>query len=120
MDAGSDWLLTWLTNLNLQEYHTVLAKNGLHTPDLLATSVMNGEQLKAIGITKMGHMNRLIRAIEKLRTEGNGDALAPALLPPPLLPLPTVAPVEQPVPEPPKRQVTGEWEKEGSSSMSLN
>ena len=69
MEGGEDWLLSWLANLNLTEYYSVFNQLGLHAPDLLANSTLDRDQLKNIGVTKMGHMNRLIRAIDKLRVE---------------------------------------------------
>ncbi len=72
MDGAREKLLEWLTGLSLSEYHAVLVENGLHSTRLLARTVLNADQLSAIGITKIGHRNRLFRAIEKLRGEETG------------------------------------------------
>ena len=73
MEGGSDSLLVWLNHLNLAEYHQLLVARGLVSRELLAQSVRECDQLTAIGINKMGHRNRLYRAIEKLREEGTGE-----------------------------------------------
>lgn len=39
----------------------------------MTESILGREQLKKIGVTKMGHVNRLIRAIEKLRSGDEGE-----------------------------------------------
>lgn len=63
-----DWLHQWLTTLNLSEYQATFIQYGLNVPERLK-SVVDREQLKAIGVTKMGHLNRLFRAIEKLKSD---------------------------------------------------
>ena len=65
------WLSTWLTDLNLSEYAIVFANAGYTTPEQCAT-IRDREELKTIGVSKLGHLNRLCRAIEKLGSEING------------------------------------------------
>ncbi len=64
-------LLSWLTNLNLSEYHVTLTSNGYLSPKQLV-SIKDRDHLKAIGVVKMGHVSRLLRAIEKFRSDGGG------------------------------------------------
>ena len=65
------WLNTWLTDLSLSDYVVVFAKAGYTTPEQCAT-IRDREKLKSIGVSKLGHLNRLYRAIEKLGSEING------------------------------------------------
>ena len=70
------WLQEWLEELNLIDYQTLLIENGLTSKNVL----MNVEktQLKDYGVTKPGHLNRLHKAILKLRGDvhvnGDGDS----------------------------------------------
>ena len=61
---SDSWLCDWLQELNLSEYLTLFSEHQLTTHAQLA--LMTKDQLKAIGITKLGHLNRLCKAIEKL------------------------------------------------------
>lgn len=70
---SESWLQSWLNNLNLSEYHQTLAKCGYASPESLAF-IVDRDQLKAIGVTKMGHLSRLFRAIEKLRGDAGGGS----------------------------------------------
>jgi hypothetical protein len=65
------WLSSWLTDLSLSEYVVVFASAGYTTPEQCAT-IRDREALKSIGVNKLGHLNRLCRAIEKLGSEING------------------------------------------------
>ena len=65
------WLEIWLTELSLSEYVGVFANAGYTTPEQCAT-IRDKDKLKSIGVSKLGHLNRLIRAIEKLGSEVNG------------------------------------------------
>ena len=67
--AADNWLLSWLTNLNLTEYQETFHQRGYLTPHQVS-SIVERDQLKALGVNKMGHVNRLFRAIEKLRDDG--------------------------------------------------
>lgn len=49
----------------------MFARAGYTTPELCAT-IRDREELKSIGVGKLGHLNRLCRAIEKLGSEING------------------------------------------------
>ena len=49
----------------------VFANAGYTTPEQCAT-IRDREALKSIGVSKLGHLNRLYRAIEKLGSEING------------------------------------------------
>ena len=60
-------LTTWLQNLNLSEYQSTFTDSGYNTCDQCLS--ISKEDLRRIGITKVGHVNRLFRAIEKLRSE---------------------------------------------------
>lgn len=65
------WLSSWLTDLSLSEYVVVFANAGYTTPEQCAT-IRDREALKSIGVSKLGHLNRLCRAIEKLGSGING------------------------------------------------
>lgn len=107
MDASSDWLFSWLSDLNLAEYYPVFNQRGLLAPNMLAYSVLDRDQLKSIGVTKMGHVNRLFRAIEKLRSNGGGED---DILPPSAEPVVVSVAVDQKREKTmlPLRQTTGE------------
>ena len=64
MSENKEWLVSWLEELNLLEYLPQLSENQLTTPTLLSQT--DKEHLKSIGITKLGHLNRLMKAIDKL------------------------------------------------------
>jgi hypothetical protein len=68
---SENWLQSWLDGLNLAEYLDTLTKHGYTSPKNLS-SILERERLKTIGVTKMGHLNRLFRAIEKLRSDREG------------------------------------------------
>lgn len=70
VNMSESWLQSWLVGLNLSEYLDPLSQHGYTTAKGLA-SIVERDQLKAIGVTKMGHLNRLFRAIEKLRSNGD-------------------------------------------------
>ena len=70
---SESWLQGWLTNLNLPEYQETFSRYGYHSAEGLA--MLDREQLKAIGITKMGHLSRLLRAIEKIRSDSAGGGV---------------------------------------------
>ena len=63
----ADTLSTWLQNLNLSEYETNFTENGYSTCKQCQN--ISKQELRQIGVTKVGHLNRLFRAIEKLRTD---------------------------------------------------
>lgn len=69
--SDSYWLQSWLGSLNLSEYVDVLSRHGYASPGSLA-SIVDRDQLKAIGVVKMGHLSRLFRAIEKLQSDEEG------------------------------------------------
>ena len=68
------WLTSWLTELNLPEYIDTFGNAGYTTPELCAT-IGDKEKLKSIGVSKVGHLNRLFRAVEKLGSELNGERI---------------------------------------------
>lgn len=62
------WLGSWLTELNLSEYISTFENAGCTTPELCA-KIGDKEKLKSIGVSKVGHLNRLFRALEKLASD---------------------------------------------------
>ena len=70
---SESWLQDWLGHLNLPEYLELLSQHGYLSPNQL-TTIVSRDQLKVIGVTKMGHLSRLIRAIEKLRSDMGGGS----------------------------------------------
>ncbi len=75
-------LQSWLVDLNLAEYGDILCSHGYSSPSDLV-SIADKEHLKSLGVTKVGHLTRLYRAIEKLKT-GSGTAMADNSIPPPV------------------------------------
>ena len=73
----SEWLASWLSELSLTEYTATFEGAGYTSPELCAT-ITDKEQLKSIGVTKVGHLNRLFRAVEKLGSDLRGDGMAAA------------------------------------------
>lgn len=67
----SNWLSSWLENLSLSEYTATFADKGYSSPHLIAT-IRDKDDLKRIGVTKIGHLNRIYRAVEKLKSEHGG------------------------------------------------
>ncbi len=63
-----DWLSTWLENLNLSEYLSNFVNFGYNSSELCCT-ILAKHELNLIGVCKVGHVNRLFRALEKLRAE---------------------------------------------------
>ena len=72
---SEQWLYSWLHDLNLAEYVDCLSQHGCVSPKTLA-SIVERDQLKAIGVTKMGHISRLLRAIEKLREDSEEGSMS--------------------------------------------
>ncbi len=74
--GDEDWLSTWLQNLNLSEYWSNFVNNGYNSSELCCT-ILDKHELNRIGVGKVGHVNRLFRALEKLRadtgTRGRGE-----------------------------------------------
>ena len=68
----NEWLVSWLTDLSLSEYIATFERAGYLTPEQCA-SIRDREQLKSIGVTKIGHLNRLFRAVEKLGSDLRGE-----------------------------------------------
>ena len=62
-----DWVVTWLRELNLSEYQDNFCNNGYRTHEECLE--IEKEDLKRIDIVKVGHVNRLYRAVEKLRSD---------------------------------------------------
>ena len=62
-DKG-EWLAKWLYSLNLSEYLDNFTGSGLVTSDQIQD--IDKTSLKSIGITKLGHVTRLVKAAEKL------------------------------------------------------
>ena len=75
-----DWLGEWLTGLNLSEYQDAFTKHGYTSSEVCAA--ISKEELKRIGVTKVGHLNRLNRALEKLKYDVN-HALSDEIAQPP-------------------------------------
>ncbi len=67
---------SWLEAINLPEYVPILVDQGYDTLDKCAT-IVDKTALKDLGVTKVGHVNRLLRAIEKLRGETNRATTLP-------------------------------------------
>ncbi len=68
---------SWLEAINLQEYVPILIDQGYDTLQKCAT-IVDKTALKELGVTKVGHLNRLLRAIEKLRGEDSRATTLPA------------------------------------------
>ena len=64
----TNWITGWLENLSLTEYISTFSDKGYTCPDHLVT-IGGKHHLRDIGITKPGHLNRLHRALERLKSE---------------------------------------------------
>ncbi len=74
--SSDDSIEPWLEAINLHEYVPSLISQGYNTLDKCAT-IRDKTALKELGVTKVGHLNRLFRAIEKLRGEDSGAMTLP-------------------------------------------
>lgn len=72
--SGEESIRTWLEAVHLQDYVPVLISQGYDTLNKCAT-IRGKQALKDMGVTKVGHLNRLLRAIEKLQIEQNSATL---------------------------------------------
>ena len=73
--TDSNWFETWLQDLSLTEYIPQLEGNNLTTPTALSS--VTKDQLKSIGIVKLGHLNRLCKAIERLKDDTPSNVSRP-------------------------------------------
>ena len=64
-DHQHHWLAEWLQELNLTDYLANFETAGLTTMEQIAA--LEQPILESIGITKIGHINRLQKAVESLR-----------------------------------------------------
>ena len=55
----------WLSKFNLERYYYILEKNGFDDFEAIITT--NLDQLKAIGIDKIGHRQKLMNCIQRLK-----------------------------------------------------
>jgi len=67
---------SWLSAIHLQEYVPILNRLGYDTLDKCA-SIKSKDALRGMGVTKVGHLNRLYRAVEKLRGEDSSSNTLP-------------------------------------------
>ena len=74
--SSEETLSTWLEAIHLQEYVPTLLSQGYDTIHK-CTAIQDKQALKDLGVTKAGHLNRLFRAIEKLRGESSGSSTLP-------------------------------------------
>ncbi len=74
--SSDDSIGSWLEAIHLHEYVPLLISQGYSTLDKCAT-IRDKTALKELGVTKVGHLNRLFRAIEKLRGEESGAMTLP-------------------------------------------
>lgn len=65
--AASDWLSSWLESLSLSEYFNLFTEHGYTDSDHFLSVDKN--ELQRIGLVKVGHQNRLLRAVDKIRTD---------------------------------------------------
>ena len=66
---ASSWLSSWLESLSLSEYVDLFTDHGLTESHLL--SHIDKNKLKALGLVKVGHQNRILRAVDKIRSEAS-------------------------------------------------
>lgn len=69
--GGEEQLAEWLETLNLSEYLTIFTNNGLTTLEQIHG--IDKPRLNSIGIMKLGHVTRLVRAAEKLVNSGSNS-----------------------------------------------
>ena len=70
-EGEGEWLAEWLETLNLSEYLTIFTSNGLTTQEQMHG--IDKPKLNSIGITKLGHVTRLVKAAEKLVNSGSNS-----------------------------------------------
>eukprot|EP01084_Bolivina_argentea_P045941 84555_1 len=64
----------WLNDLGLKQYYNNFKGDGFdRMDDITDIDVSNDKMLKSLGITKTGHINRLTKAINKLKTTTKSD-----------------------------------------------
>ena len=63
--------MEWLRCIGLAEYSSVMVDAGYDEIEYM-TDISEGE-LKEIGITKKGHLRKLLKSIEKLNSLPEGD-----------------------------------------------
>ena len=74
--GGGDPLAEWLETLNLSEYSTIFTSNGLTTLEQIRG--IDKPSLNSIGIVKLGHVTRLVKAAEKLVNSGSNSPVPTA------------------------------------------
>src|ERR1700722_3278106 len=61
-DWNTDHITIWLKNIDLTEYTEIFKTQALQGEDIIS---ITSDQLKSIGIDKLGHRNRIIREAQK-------------------------------------------------------
>ena len=99
MAGCADDVAAWLDKLGLNEYTENFLAAGYSS--LQQCLSLSKNDLLAIGIGKVGHVNRLFRDIERMKVDGDGEIDSPprssssSPVPPPVV-KPTTAPVVPP------------------------
>ncbi|CAI8037935.1 hypothetical protein GBAR_LOCUS21186 [Geodia barretti] len=72
---ASEWLTTWLESLSLSEYADLFTRYGY----IQRHQFLNVDKnvLKTLGLVKVGHQNRLLRAVAKLQSENSENSPLP-------------------------------------------
>ena len=70
--AGGFSLRQWLASIKLSEYSDLLITNGFGDDDWETIAGLTKEDLTEVGITLVGHRNKLLREAEKLRATYSG------------------------------------------------
>ena len=75
---ASDWLSEWLESLNLSEYVGLFTEHGYTaSEDFLS---VDKSELRRLGLAKVGHQNRLLRAVDKIRSDADVSTPPPSSL----------------------------------------
>ena len=101
MAGCADDVAAWLDKLGLNEYTENFLAAGYSS--LQQCRSLSKSDLSAIGIGKVGHLNRLFRDIERMKVDGDGEIeLPPRSSSSSPVPLPVVKPTTAPA-VPPRR-----------------
>ena len=124
MAGCGDDVAAWLDKLGLAEYTDKFLSSGYSS--LKQCVVLSKEDLSAIGVVKVGHINRLFRDLERMKVDGEiemspsppssspGSPIPPSGLP---IPPPIVKPVIPPA-VPPRRILPHKPKSDGNINNS--
>ncbi|KAG7254985.1 hypothetical protein CRUP_034839, partial [Coryphaenoides rupestris] len=75
---GTQEVGAWLERLSLQEYKETFTRHDVQGAELL---LLERRDLKDLGVTKVGHMKRILQGVRELTQSSSHVHLPPLLLP---------------------------------------